>query len=163
MGYVFMANTMLEAAYADLVAVDWMLNHPVTDDDSVLGVIGYHLQQAVEKSLKALLEYKGEDYRSMGHSIGKCLRAVNNHLTGVVSDATTQHLQPYVNILTDWESAGRYPSSFIFTLTELKSIWIVAQALYNDCADYFGKDRYVPVKAKVTKLPPVSNLGLDKL
>lgn len=135
-----MANTMIEAAYADLVTVERLLKYPVTDEDSTLGIIGYHLQQGVEKSLKSLLEDVGLDYRAMGHSIGKCLRAVTNHVPGAISSDVVTALSPYVNLLTDWESSGRYPSDFIFMVSELTQIYAVAQKLYDDVVLYFNNE-----------------------
>ena len=146
-----MAESLIEAANADLIVINRLLKYPTSDDDSTLGIIGYHLQQAVEKSLKAVLEDIGVDYRSLGHSIGKCYRTVNHYKPGIISDETANVLVPYINLLTDWESSGRYPSDSLFMLSELKKLEVIAHAVYNEVAAYLGYPEFKADGVKGTK------------
>ena len=64
-------RVLLEKAAEDEFTADLLLERPESSD----GVIGFHLQQAAEKLLKALLASKGVQYRYT-HNLGELIHLV---------------------------------------------------------------------------------------
>jgi HEPN domain-containing protein len=96
-----LALLLVRKAEGDESVLDRLLDDPDVPDD----VLGFHVQQAVEKRLKAVLALRGIDY-DRTHSIGYLTSVLEHH--GVDSpDCRVQ-----IEELTPWAVAARYEDSF---------------------------------------------------
>ncbi|MCD7885065.1 MAG: HEPN domain-containing protein [Lachnospiraceae bacterium] len=74
------------------------------NDEAYINNVAYHLQQAVEKTLKAFLECVGVTVPNT-HDIDKLVRMSKNNGSSVV---VTQWIEDKVDMLTRWETDTRY-------------------------------------------------------
>ncbi|MCD8105585.1 MAG: HEPN domain-containing protein [Lachnospiraceae bacterium] len=74
------------------------------NDEAYINNVAYHLQQAVEKTLKAFLECVGVTVPNT-HDIDKLVRMSKNNGSCVI---VTQWIEDKVDMLTRWETDTRY-------------------------------------------------------
>ena len=135
-----MANSLKEEARVDY---DWAklgLTVFKDPDDAHINRIGYHLQQSVERSLKAILEHTGFDYRAVGHSISKAYRSVLNHAPHALSQESQDFIEEYADTLTLWEKNGRYPTDYLFTLRKMIKICPCVGKLLEEADAFCSED-----------------------
>ena len=85
------------------------------DDDEQLNIIAYHLQQALELSIKYTLEQNGIEYPKT-HSIEQLVRIADQNK---VSLNLTEYLEDHCEMFSQWEEKSRYVLGY---LVELKKI-----------------------------------------
>lgn len=96
-----LALLLVHKAEGDEAILDRLLDdHNIPDD-----VLGFHVQQAVEKRLKAILSFNEVEY-DRTHSIG--------YLTSVLEQAGIDlpECREQIEELTPWAVAARYEDSF---------------------------------------------------
>ncbi|MCR2050096.1 HEPN domain-containing protein [Acetatifactor muris] len=90
-------------AYLDYRAAVNLWNVP-ENDEAYMNAVAYHLQQAVEKTLKAFLECIGETVPNT-HDIDKLVRMSKNNGSQVF---LTEWIEEKADMLTRWETDTRY-------------------------------------------------------
>ena len=95
-------RTYLDIAKENLLVAEKI--YDTLDDEIMLNYAGYHLQQAVELSLKYILFMNGVDFPKV-HSI--------NHLISIfeennMMDYIPEYIDDNSDMLTNWESQTRY-------------------------------------------------------
>lgn len=113
------ARTLLDAAYRDLKALTGMLDEEVFVDE----IFGLHVQQSVEKSLKAWIATLGEIY-PYTHDLSTLLRQLDN--LGCEIDFY-QCFLPY----SSYASRIRYAGAVDDAAIDRESILEQTQLLYN--------------------------------
>lgn len=88
----------LNAAHDDLLLLDRIL-----DDEKLTHLSAFHSQQAIEKSLKALLEYRNRNILKI-HSLNRLFKLCENDILIVDSDV--------INTLDSLYVESRYPGEF---------------------------------------------------
>jgi HEPN domain-containing protein len=96
-----LALLLVRKAEGDESVLDRLLDDPDVPDD----ILGFHVQQAVEKRLKAVLALRGIDY-DRTHSIGYLTSVLEHH--GIDPPACREQIEE----LTPWAVAARYEDSF---------------------------------------------------
>jgi HEPN domain-containing protein len=92
---------LVRKAEGDESVLDRLLNDPDVPDE----ILGFHVQQAVEKRLKAVLASRGIEY-DRTHSIGYLTSVLEHH--GVDPPDCREQIEE----LTPWAIAARYDDSF---------------------------------------------------
>jgi len=98
------------------------------ENEEMLNLVGYHLEQAVELSLKFSLEMNGVEYPNT-HRIEDLIRIAKNN---EVDLHINEYIKEHDALLTSWEANTRY---IIGYLVELEKIDKALQEL----EDYFLK------------------------
>jgi Uncharacterized conserved protein related to C-terminal domain of eukaryotic chaperone, SACSIN len=96
-----LALLLVRKAEGDESVLDRLLDDSDVPDD----ILGFHVQQAVEKRLKAVLALRGIDY-DRTHSIGYLTSVLAHH--GVDPPDCRERIEE----LTPWAVAARYEDSF---------------------------------------------------
>ena len=94
---------LFRRAYLDYKAAENLLKIP-ENDEAYMNTVAYHLQQAVEKTLKAFLECVGVTVPNT-HDIDKLVRMSKNNGSRVV---ITEWVEEKTDMLTRWETDTRY-------------------------------------------------------
>lgn len=92
-----LANLLLGRAHADLSAARLLADHPDQDD----GVIGFHIQQACEKSLKAVIAIRQIEVPRV-HDLEALVEVLEGHEIRLPADLNE------VGALTAWAVTMRY-------------------------------------------------------
>lgn len=90
-------------AYLDCRAAENLLKIP-ENDEAYMNAVAYHLQQAVEKALKAFLECAGVTVPNT-HDIDKLVRMSRDNGSQAV---VTEWVKEKADMLTRWETDTRY-------------------------------------------------------
>ena len=90
-------------AYLDYRAAENLLKAP-ENDEAYMNAVAYHLQQAVEKALKAFLECVGVTVPNT-HDIDKLVRMSRDNGSQA---AITEWVREKADMLTRWETDTRY-------------------------------------------------------
>ena len=88
----------LVKAHQDLRSAEWLMSSP----DRLYNAVGFHSQQAAEKSIKAYLTWRDETFEkthSLVALVSKCL----------TYDSTFQELRQAATLLTPFAVTFRYP------------------------------------------------------
>ncbi len=96
-----LALLLVRKAEGDESVLDRLLDDPEVPDE----ILGFHVQQAVEKPLKAVLASRGIEY-DRTHSIGYLTSVLEHH--GVDPPGCREQIEE----LTPWAVAARYEDSF---------------------------------------------------
>ena len=96
-----LALLLVGKASADETVLEKLLDDPEIPDE----VLGFHLQQTVEKRLKAVLALNGVEYERT-HSISYLTTLIERH--GIELPGSRERIEE----LTPWAVAARYEDSF---------------------------------------------------
>ncbi len=111
----------LEKAVQDLQSAKWLLSSP----DALHNIVGFHCQQAAEKTLKAFLTWQDEPFEkthSLVALVGKCLSF----------DQDLQDLRQAAVTLTPYAVTFRYPGDLPeLTLEEAERAYTLAEKVWN--------------------------------
>lgn len=94
---------LFRRAYLDYRAAENLLKIP-ENDEAYMNTVAYHLQQAVEKTLKAFLECVGVTVPNT-HDIDKLVRMSKNNGSRAV---VTEWVEDKADMLTRWETDTQY-------------------------------------------------------
>ncbi|MCI7331657.1 MAG: HEPN domain-containing protein [Selenomonadaceae bacterium] len=113
-------ETLRDIAERNLQAAETILrNYP--NDDGMLNIVGYHLQQCIELALKHVLETHAVKYPRT-HDIDDLL----DLLPEACADDFTSVAQ-YARIISQLESRTRYIKGYRVKLETIKDVLVVAQ------------------------------------
>ncbi|MCD7817877.1 MAG: HEPN domain-containing protein [Lachnospiraceae bacterium] len=104
---------LFKRAWLDFKAAENLLAVPM-NDEAYINNVAYHLQQAVEKTLKAFLECTGVTVPNT-HDIDKLVRMSNNNGSCV---AITEWIEDKADMLTRWETDTRYDIDYCVEKTK---------------------------------------------
>ena len=103
-------------------------------DDCYLDACCYNLQQAIEFSLKFLVEMTGQQYAE-NHDIRANLNILNRADYHVSNE---QDLRNMASTLYSWETESRYRDSFIAVLEDVDAAFVYARALLAEARSKIG-------------------------
>ncbi|MEY8335816.1 HEPN domain-containing protein [Lachnospiraceae bacterium 47-T17] len=98
-----MSETMLDRAFTNYNAAKVLLVN-MSCDEMFLNLVGYHLQQAVELTIKFLLEINGVRYPKI-HTIEQLIALGNEN---DVDMHKCEYVEDHAEMFTAWESKSRY-------------------------------------------------------
>lgn len=96
-------ETLLEKAIQNY-HVARMIFAAMGNDDVYLNYVGYHLQQAVELSLKYQLEMSGILYPKT-HDVDQLIRIGNENRADLI---TSEYIDDHAEMFSQWEAKTRY-------------------------------------------------------
>ncbi|MCC8164293.1 MAG: HEPN domain-containing protein [Lachnospiraceae bacterium] len=106
---------LFRRAYMDYCAAVNLLKIP-ENDESYLNNVAYHLQQSVEKTLKAFLECVGVTVPNT-HDIDKLVRMSRDNGSRVI---LTEWVKEKADMLTRWETDTRYDMDYYVELERIQ-------------------------------------------
>ena len=98
---------LFRRAYLDYRVAENLLKVP-ENDEAYMNTVAYHLQQAVEKTLKAFLECAGVTVPNT-HDIDRLVRMSGNNGSRAV---ITEWVEDKADMLTRWETDTRYDMDY---------------------------------------------------
>lgn len=101
-------------------------------DDSMINIVGYHLQQSTELALKYLHEVKGIKYNKT-HDIDDLLKV----LAVTENPITFSYLDRWRDTLTAWESKTRYVKNFLLEVRDIEAYIPLLERLLKECNDIY--------------------------
>lgn len=107
---------LFRRAYLDYRAAENLLKIP-ENDEAYMNTVAYHLQQAVEKMLKAFLECVGVTVPNT-HDIDKLVRMSKNNGSRA---ELTPWLEDKADMLTRWETDTRYDIDYYVEKDKIQS------------------------------------------
>lgn len=147
------ADTLLHAAEVDLSYAMFGIN---SGDDGHIGIAGFHIQQAVEKTLKSVLRHFGVAYKKT-HDIGSLMGQLGSN-TSWVPDELWESLEVATPLLNTWENRPRYdeePGYMVARRTAVK-YYGVAKELLDAAIKVVEEER-----CEGAPVPTLSSLELD--
>lgn len=102
-----MSETLFDKARQNYNVAN-MIRKEMGEDEAYLNYIGYHLQQAVELTLKYGLEINGVEY-SKTHDITQLLLACKSNDINI---GVTEYIDDHSEMFTLWESKTRYITNY---------------------------------------------------
>ena len=148
-----LSNPLLEAARSDL----WYARCDVNSgDDGYIGNAGFHVQQAVEKTLEASLAYYGVAYRKT-HDITSLLQMVSKTKDWIPEELWNE-LELSAPLLTSWENRSRYGETgpYLIAVRTVAKQLKLATELHRVAVKLFEED-------KVSENAPTPTLKLMQL
>lgn len=118
-----MKRTLLDLASVDLIAVK---NMNIADDEIMMFLYAYHLQQGFEKIFKYLLTTKGVEYTKT-HNLAELKILIKRNNIECNDGLTNSELVT----LTTYESSSRCDGNFFASMRELKLFKDKLIALYD--------------------------------
>lgn len=108
-------KTLFDKALTNFDCAKIIRSSVKSEDEEMLNLVGYHLQQALELSLKYTLEMNGVEYPNT-HRIEDLLRiARNNNVELYVNDYIKEHDA----LFTSWEANSRYIIGFLIEIERI--------------------------------------------
>lgn len=111
-----MSKTLLDKARTNYHTCNILLER-ATDDEELLNIVGYHLQQTVELALKFLLEINGAEYPKV-HDIGQLINIARNH--NIALDGSDDYIEDHADMFTTWEVKTRYILNYSLNLQSIQ-------------------------------------------
>ena len=127
-----MNETLLDKGRHNLQVVDMCLG---SEDDGLVTLLSYHLQQAAELYLKHHLEISGVPYRKT-HDIKELLHQFDD--SGVSRPYGYDILQQYAAQLTSYEAKPRYVKNYLVERKEVLEISYLLKCIYTKTADHYN-------------------------
>lgn len=113
---------LLVKADADIRVAELLLSpqgNP-TNDENIIDLAAFHVQQAIEKTLKHILQTEAgisEDYKGYKtHDLVSLITMIENKTEFVVPN----DLKSMASNISSWESSSRYGGSYKGTLNEIR-------------------------------------------
>lgn len=109
------AQTLYDKAAANYKTAEILLEHAPSDEEQ-LNAVGYHLQQAIELTLKYLLEQDGVEYPKT-HDIDQLIRLGNEH---EVDMHLSEYIDEHAEMFSQWEAKSRYIIGYSIELKKIQ-------------------------------------------
>jgi len=103
--------------------------HCMSIDDAYIDECCFNLQQAIEFSLKYLVEMSGEQYVE-NHDIRAQMNKLKQLNTFIPSE---DKLRLYASTINSWEVETRYNDKFVALIEDINEIRIIADELIKYC------------------------------
>ena len=92
-----------------------MIRESMGEDERYLTEVGYHLQQAVEQTIKYLLEMQGVSY-AFSHDITYLIRLAEENDADI---CLTEYIDEHSEMLSSWEANTRYVLNYTLELRKV--------------------------------------------
>lgn len=134
-----MKETLFSIARANMSAA-CKLYCVMGDDPREMNIIGYHLQQAAELSLKFILEECGIDYPKT-HDIQQLFSSVRalDISSEILSTEIMTNLFMFAGTLTSWEASTRYIKNWFLELDLIRMGQKIINELMRQTAEWSGE------------------------
>ena len=145
---------LFKSARADLAAAESLWQMP-SNDELILNIVAYHLQQSVEKLLKAALECTGVTVPNT-HKIDRLVKMVYDNGAYL---AVTDWIDSHAEMLSSWEAESRYDMDFLVEKRKLDTALKEVRTFFDDngIRDEIREELKDPaVKAQILECIPVS-------
>lgn len=101
-------ETLYDKAVQNLNCAVILYNSDLSSDEAYLNYVGYHIQQAVELSMKFILEENGIEYK-YSHDIEQIIQlAQENNVDLFVTD----YIYDKAEMFSSWEAKTRYIKNY---------------------------------------------------
>lgn len=134
-------SKLLSLAKANVIQAE-NARRNAANDDIFLDICCYELQQAIELSLKYLVEISGGRYAE-NHDI----RANLNKLQQLQGEVPyVKELRYMASTLYAWETESRYKESFTAVMQDVEDAFVYARALIEYCESRISESSEAPME-----------------
>lgn len=103
----------------------------IQQDDCFLDACCYNLQQAIELSLKFIVEMTGQQYAE-NHDIRANINILNRVDYHISYETEIRNM---ASTLYSWETESRYKESFVAVITDVEEAFVYARALVDEAKE----------------------------
>lgn len=129
-----MPKTFIELADSDRRVAKLVLSLAFSDNDSTLRIAGFHIQQCLEKSLKALLESLGFDYRGFDNDVETYYRVADALCPELFSADSQVYIEQNSKIIDSLAISQSDPSTYLYTRHILYGHLVAVERIHNECS-----------------------------
>ena len=108
-------NNLLDKALTNYDAAKIIRNSIKDENEEMINLVGYHLQQSIELSIKYTLEMNGVEYLS-SHRIEDLIKIAK---TNKINLYLNEYIKEHDALLTSWESNTRYIIGYLIELEKI--------------------------------------------
>lgn len=108
-------NNLLDKALTNYDAAKIIRNSIKDENEEMINLVGYHLQQSIELSIKYTLEMNGVEYPST-HRIEDLIKIAK---TNKINLYLNEYIKEHDALLTSWESNTRYIIGYLIELEKI--------------------------------------------
>lgn len=108
-------KNLLDKALTNYDAAKILRNSIKDENEEIINLIGYHLQQSIELSIKYSLEMNGIEYPST-HRIEDLIKIANKNKVDVYIN---EYIKEHDALLTSWEFNTRYIIGYLIELEKI--------------------------------------------
>lgn len=101
-------ETLYDKAVQNFNCAVILYNSDLSNDEAYLNYVGYHLQQAVELSMKFILELNGIEYK-YNHDIEQLIQLANEKNVDLF---ITDYIYDKAEMFSSWEAKTRYIKNY---------------------------------------------------
>ena len=105
------------------------------EDEELINLVGYHLQQSIELSIKFILETNGVEYPST-HRIEDLIKIAKNNNVDL-------HINEYIKehdaLLTSWEANTRYIVGYLIELEKVDKAIVELESYFEELIKILNK------------------------
>jgi len=105
------------------------------ENEEMINLVGYHLEQAVELSLKYSLEMNGVEYPNT-HRIEDLIKLGK---TNKIDLHINDYLKEHDALLTSWEANTRYIVGYLVELEKIDKAILELEVYFNDLINIYHK------------------------
>lgn len=128
-------KNLLDKAITNLDCAKIIRSSIKNEDEELINLVGYHLQQAVELSIKYTLEMNGIRYPNV-HRIEDLIKlAKENKVDLYLNDYIKEHDA----LLTSWEANSRYIIGFLIELEKIDKAIPELENYFRNLIDIYNK------------------------
>lgn len=127
-------ETLFDKAKQNLKVAESIYSTIATNDEAYLNYVGYHIQQALELSIKYMLEMNGVNYPKT-HDIDQLIRLANINNVDLYLN---EYIDDHSEMFSLWEARTRYILNYRLekrkierSLTETKSYLDIIDRMIN--------------------------------
>ena len=95
-----MTRTLLDLAKNNINVCDIVLNNREDNDEIIIDIVGFHVQQAVELAIKFLFEINGVEYPKLNDLMQLSYLALKSGIDLYL----TEYLDDRLDVLNSWEA-----------------------------------------------------------
>lgn len=139
-----MSETLLDKGKQNL-NVAKMIHKGMESDEIYLNYIGYHLQQAVELTIKYQLEMQGTDYRKT-HDIEQLILQAKKDGAGLV---LTEYVEDHSDMFTMWESKTRYIKDYHLEKSKVEKALEETEKFISVVKEKYKEEKEIDEKEEV--------------
>ena len=110
-----MTRTLLDLAKNNINVCDIILSNRKSDDELIIDIVGFHIQQAVELTIKFLFEVNNVRYPEINDLAQLSYLSTENNINLYL----TKYIDERLDVLTSWEAKAGYVADYNLELSKV--------------------------------------------
>lgn len=128
-------KSLLDKALTNFDCAELIRNSIQNEDEEMINLVGYHLQQAVELSIKYTLEMNGIEYPNV-HRIEDLIKLAK---VSNVDLHINEYIKEHDALLSSWEANTRYIIGYLVELEKIDKAIPELKKYFNELTKIYNK------------------------